>query len=771
MSDGSSKKFRHAGAAALALQLIAAKCGFAAAPDGTLVQFNDNGFWSWFQDERAIIDPRTGQLLIGSVASGDGAGGAARDGNVDVVAYNLASGAISRSTLIDFSYLADDHFSPALLVRPDGRYLAVYCAHQNDNLIRWRVSTNPGDASSWSPEQSLSLTSNQGTTYSNAYYLSGTGRTYDFFRGNNYDPHLLGSADSGSTWSYTGHLLMDPANGSNLRPYLKYTSNGVDRVYFISTETHPRESNTGIWAGYITPANGNVYRIDGTAVGTLGTNTGTAVSVQALSPVFPANSVVDGTARTNAWTTDLALDNSGNPYTVFTSRVAGNNLDHRFYYARWTGSSFAVHEIAKAGGYLYSAEGDYTGLAALSPSDPNTLYISTKIDPRDGTTTTSKYEIYRGFTTDTGSTWTWVPITASSTLDNLRPIVPRWDATHTALLWFRGTYTTYQHANSAVVGKFYTGNNGAWRNAAGGAWASGANWMENTADGMSFIADFSTIDIAGNVNVALSGQHSLGFLTFGDTNPSSGGSWNINGGTIVLDAGVVAPVIAVRNQSATIASVLSGSQGLTKTGAGSLRLEGANNYAGATQLEGGTLTLARAAWDPVLTGAGGAVVNRSRLIFDYTGGASPAGTIQGMLTSAYAGGFSSGQIRSSAANSSLGLGWADDTAGQRVSVAYTYYGDANLDGKVDTLDFNSLAANFGGTDKSWMQGDFNYDGTVDMLDFNFLAANFGQTLAGAPDSGGGNISGAVLLPEPVVGLTALFIFGSLAARRRRRRGD
>src|SRR6476659_3693188 len=83
----------------------------AAAPDGSLVEFNDNGFWSWFQDERAIVDPSSNQLLIGSVASGDGAGGAARDGNDDVVSYNLSTGATSRFTLTDFTYLADDHFS------------------------------------------------------------------------------------------------------------------------------------------------------------------------------------------------------------------------------------------------------------------------------------------------------------------------------------------------------------------------------------------------------------------------------------------------------------------------------------------------------------------------------------------------------------------------------------------------------------------------------------------------------------------------------------
>ena len=33
---------------------------------GTLIVFNDNGAWSWYQDERAIVDPAAGALLIGS---------------------------------------------------------------------------------------------------------------------------------------------------------------------------------------------------------------------------------------------------------------------------------------------------------------------------------------------------------------------------------------------------------------------------------------------------------------------------------------------------------------------------------------------------------------------------------------------------------------------------------------------------------------------------------------------------------------------------------
>jgi hypothetical protein len=60
--------------------------------------------------------------------------------------------------------------------------------------------------------------------------------------------------------------------------------------------------------------------------------------------------------------------------------------------------------------------------------------------------------------------------------------------------------------------------------------------------------------------------------------------------------------------------------------------------------------------------------------------------------------------------------------------------DANHDRVVDTLDFNALAANFGGTGKNYSQGDFNYDTVVDTLDFNSLAGNFGHSLAAVPAS-------------------------------------
>jgi hypothetical protein len=53
-------------------------------------------------------------------------------------------------------------------------------------------------------------------------------------------------------------------------------------------------------------------------------------------------------------------------------------------------------------------------------------------------------------------------------------------------------------------------------------------------------------------------------------------------------------------------------------------------------------------------------------------------------------------------------------------------GDANEDGMVDVGDLGILAANYGGSNKSWTQGDFNDDHLVDVGDLGILAAHYGE---------------------------------------------
>src|SRR5688572_16070750 len=118
-----------------------------AAQPRELIVFNDNGAWCWFQDPRVVHDPKTGTLLIASVAASEGAGAAERGGDVDVVSYELATGKKTRVTLHEGLQTEDDHNTPALMIRPDGRYLAMWSRHNQDTFTYWRMSARPNDAS------------------------------------------------------------------------------------------------------------------------------------------------------------------------------------------------------------------------------------------------------------------------------------------------------------------------------------------------------------------------------------------------------------------------------------------------------------------------------------------------------------------------------------------------------------------------------------------------------------------------------------------------
>ncbi len=55
-------------------------------------------------------------------------------------------------------------------------------------------------------------------------------------------------------------------------------------------------------------------------------------------------------------------------------------------------------------------------------------------------------------------------------------------------------------------------------------------------------------------------------------------------------------------------------------------------------------------------------------------------------------------------------------------VKYTYFGDANLDGKVDGSDYSLIDAGYAshGTLTGWYYGDFNYDGVIDGSDYALI---------------------------------------------------
>lgn len=411
------------------------------------IVFNDNGGWCWYQDERVLV--QGDRLIFGSVANRSGAAGENRWGNVEITTYDLKGRKLLGVSVLHEHLQDDDHDVPALLPLADGRILAAYSKHGNDKLMRHRISARPGDSTAWQPERQE--TRGTGVTYSNLFRLSaengGRGRVYNFYRGEDRNPNLMVSEDEGQAWTSAGKLVAFKG-----RPYVKYASNGVDCIHFVTTEGHPNEyRKTSIYHGFI--RDGVVYRSDGTLVRRL--REGSA-AMEELTRIYA------GDPNHVAWTMDLHLDEAGHPYTVYSVQMNRDPNDNRYRYARWDGKRWRDHDLAFAGTYLCPGELHYTGLACLDPQDPDVVYISTNAGPVAGEPLISKadgrrhHEIFRGRTRDGGATWTWRPITRDSREDNLRPIVPIRDgvrATHASpLLWLRGTYSMYTNYDLDIVG-------------------------------------------------------------------------------------------------------------------------------------------------------------------------------------------------------------------------------------------------------------------------------------------------------------------------------
>jgi hypothetical protein len=352
----------------------------------------------------------------------------------------------------------DDHDGPALLPLPDGRLLAMYTKHGMERRIYYRFS-KPHDPLVWSepyqfetPGTDAAARRGDNVTYSNLFRLP-SGRLLNFFRGVRHDPNYMYSDDGGRSWRYGGHILRGRGGYS---PYLKYAFDGRGTIYFVVTDDHPRNFDNSIYAGFV--RDGNIHLSDGTKRAKLSDSTGVDLSAWDMTQVFRGDSDNVG------WVIDLELDAQQRPYVVFSVQKDGRGLprgqggfDHRFHYGRWDGSAWRVHEIAYAGTRLYPGEDDYTGLAALDPDDPDVVYISTDADPVTGAPLVSgadgrrHRELYRGVTRDAGATWKWEPLTANSTADNLRPIVPKWADPRTALVWMRGAYRNNRGEWSTAV--------------------------------------------------------------------------------------------------------------------------------------------------------------------------------------------------------------------------------------------------------------------------------------------------------------------------------
>jgi autotransporter-associated beta strand protein len=314
-------------------------------------------------------------------------------------------------------------------------------------------------------------------------------------------------------------------------------------------------------------------------------------------------------------------------------------------------------------------------------------------------------------------------------------------------------------------------------------------------------------------------------------------------GNVSLGTGQLEPTGNVIFAPAAAATITISSGGITggehvfQSGTGITILNGSNSYTGGTNVTSGTLVFNAPSALPNFSalvigpGATAQVANYSGGIKNtlFTSGLSLSVTgkldlgnndlvvqngVLGTLTAEVAQGFNGGKwngsagIVSSAAAAdtthlhALGIilntadgsttlyggtlpafDGASQSAATDVLIKYTYYGDTNLDGKVDASDYSRIDAAYL-ADKSnptaltgWYNGDFNYDGVINGSDytlidnaFNTQGAYIASAIASPTDQiAGSDATSTSAVPEPAsLGLLGIGATTLLSRRRRRK---
>ena len=351
-----------------------------------------------------------------------------------------------------------------------------------------------------------------------------------------------------------------------------------------------------------------------------------------------------------------------------------------------------------------------------------------------------------------------------------------------------GSVTVFDFANAGTVRADVSGKT-LYFNANGGSVSGLVNTglLEATGGGQ--------LQLDGKYTVTTGTVRANGGTVYGSAQPTNftattltGGTWEaranstlrIDGANIVTNSAAI--ILDGANARFTKdAAGTSALAGLT-TNTGSLAVRNGASVAvgtltndGAATVVGGTLRIVSTAATP-LAGTGGIDIQSGQVVFDYTGGTTPAAAIRGILATARAGNFATGRLRSTTATAARGLGYID--AAGAVTVRTALYGDGDLDGGVSINDFNAFAGNFGkASAQVWNGGDFDYDGGVSINDFNLLAGNFGQSLPASSASWAGLLAFAAThddlvafeavtgVPEPTE-MAILLAAASLGIRRR-----
>ncbi len=237
---------------------------------------------------------------------------------------------------------------------------------------------------------------------------------------------------------------------------------------------------------------------------------------------------------------------------------------------------------------------------------------------------------------------------------------------------------------------------------------------------------------------------------------------------------------------------IGGTGPLIKLGSAALTLSDNNTYSGGTNVSAGSITFASAGAFPANSAL--TIAANASVVFANNGGSTPLvpvlsalnnngtldltsnaliikgantsiGSITAQIATAYNGGAwkgtsTSGVITSSTAASdttyltALGIATglttfeSQNVAPADLLIKYTYYGDADLTGSVDSADYTRIDNGFLDGLTGWQNGDFNYDNIINGSDYTLIDNAFNAQTAQLSNQIASPTSLVAAVPEP-----------------------
>ena len=344
-------------------------------------------------------------------------------------------------------------------------------------------------------------------------------------------------------------VVNDPAGGGAGTQVAQQTSGGTDSEHWVLSPV-----GNGFCA-LVCVTNGLVLSVNGSttsnAAVVLAAYTGGADQLWALAPV--TNSFVAFTNQLSGLAIHAQSGASGQP--LVQRPYTGATNQQWFLLSAPLGLSAALGTGVTLSWTAYTGATSYNVARATSPNGPY-VTLATNL-------TATTY-------TDTGAlgggTYYYV---VSSNLGTIKT------PNSAAVVVLVTTFDWDSDGNSA---NGITDGNGTWSSTST-VWFSSTNVPDTNWPGAWATAVFGR---TGAGTVTVSGTQNVSGLIFNT-------GYTLTGGTLVTATN--GPLAVINSNSVTISSLLAGSEGLTKTGLGTLMLSNANTYAGGTTLSQATLTL------------------------------------------------------------------------------------------------------------------------------------------------------------------------------------